>query len=95
MLMAMLMEKHSEGEIVGRDAQSAFNTLRRDHMAAILRGQGWLGEWIDELAGIMVFRCRCRWEGHRLHRNDGRDATRESTVASSPMSINRRDFSVR
>jgi len=48
MLMAMLMEKNPEGEIVGRDAQSAFNTLRRDHTAKILEGQGWLKEWIDD-----------------------------------------------
>jgi len=35
MLMAMLMEKHPEGELIGRDAQSIFNTLRRDRMAEI------------------------------------------------------------
>jgi len=44
MLMAMIMEKHSEGEVIGRDAQSALNTLRRDYTAKILQKQGWLGE---------------------------------------------------
>jgi len=48
MLMAMIMEKHPEGEVIGRDAQSAFNTLRRDHTAELLKDQGWLGEWIDD-----------------------------------------------
>ena len=49
MLMAMIMEKHPEGEeVIGRDAQSAFNTLRRDYTAKILQKQGWLGECIDD-----------------------------------------------
>lgn len=40
MLMKMIMEKQPEGEATSRDAQPASNTLRRYHMAAILRGQG-------------------------------------------------------
>jgi len=48
MLMAMLMEEHEAGEIIGRDAQSAFNTLRRDHTKKLLREEGWLAEWIDD-----------------------------------------------
>jgi len=48
MLMAMLMEENKAGEIIGRDAQSAFNTLRRDHTKTILEKEGWLGEWIDD-----------------------------------------------
>jgi len=47
MLMSM-MEKHPEGEIVGRDAQSAFNTLGREHTGKILEGQGWLRDWIGD-----------------------------------------------
>jgi len=46
MMMAMIMVKHKEGEIIGRDVQLAFNTLRRDYTAKILEGQGWLREWI-------------------------------------------------
>jgi len=48
MLMNMIMEKHPEGEIIGRDAQSAFNTLRRERVREILHAQGWLGRWIDD-----------------------------------------------
>jgi len=48
MLMAMIREKHTAGEIIGRDAQSAFNTLRREHTRKILEKQGWLGVWIDD-----------------------------------------------
>ena len=46
MLMAMMMEKHKQEEIIGRDAQLAFNTPRRDHTARILEGHGWLREWV-------------------------------------------------
>ena len=46
MLMAHIAEKHPEGVIVGRDAQSAFNTVRREHAREILRNHGWLSEWI-------------------------------------------------
>jgi len=48
MLMKMLMEKYSAGEIIGRDAQSAFNTLRRDVTYRILRQHEWLRWWIDD-----------------------------------------------
>jgi len=48
MLMNMIMEKHPEGEIIGRDTQSAFNTLRRETVREILRGHRWLGKWIDD-----------------------------------------------
>jgi len=48
MLMAMIMEKHKEGEIIGRDAQSAFNTLRRDHVRTLLQGEGYIGQWLDD-----------------------------------------------
>ena len=46
MLMLMIMEEHPEREVVGRDAQSAFNTLGTDHTARILEGKGWLRDWI-------------------------------------------------
>jgi len=46
MIMAMIVEKHPEGEIVGRDAQSAFNTVRREHMAMLLEGYRWLKDWV-------------------------------------------------
>jgi len=48
MLMAMIMEEHPEGEIIGRDAQSGFNTVRRDHAARILSKHEWLRSWIDD-----------------------------------------------
>lgn len=40
--------EHPGGELVGRDAQSAFNTLGRGHAAKILEGQGWLKDWIND-----------------------------------------------
>lgn len=39
---------HPKGEITGRDAQSAFNTVRREHVTKILRNRKWLREWIDD-----------------------------------------------
>jgi len=42
MLMAHIAEKHPEGVIIGRDAQSAFNTVQREHTRHILRNHGWL-----------------------------------------------------
>ena len=52
MLMAMVAEKHPEGEIIGRDAQSAFNTVRREHIAKVLQNYEWLRDWISNwLAG--------------------------------------------
>ena len=47
-LMKMLSEKHSAGEIIGRDAQSAFNTLRREVTKKILDQHVWLKWWIDD-----------------------------------------------
>jgi len=46
--MRMIMKKHPEGKIVGLDAQSAFNTLRRDYTAKILEGQWWRRDWIKD-----------------------------------------------
>jgi len=46
MLMAHIAEKYQQGVIVGRDAQSAFNTVRREHMRQILQNHGWLRDWI-------------------------------------------------
>jgi len=48
MLMKMLMEKNPAGEILGRDVQSAFNTLRRDVTSRILGQHDWLRWWIDD-----------------------------------------------
>ena len=45
MLMA-IAERHPEGVIVGRDAQSAFNTVRREHVYKMLEVHEWLREWI-------------------------------------------------
>jgi len=45
MLMAMIAEKHPERVIVGRDAQSAFNTVRRERR--VLHQHEWLWSWID------------------------------------------------
>jgi len=43
-----VMEKHKEGEIIERDAQSAFNTLSRDYTAKNSKGKGGCesGSWI-------------------------------------------------
>jgi len=48
MLMAHIAEKHPQGVIVGRDAQSAFNSVRREHARHILRHHGWLRDWIHD-----------------------------------------------
>jgi len=48
MLMAYIAEKHPERVIVGRDAQSAFHTVRREHVRQILDKHGWHREWIDD-----------------------------------------------
>jgi len=48
MLMAHIAEKHPQGVIVGRDAQSAFNTVRREHARHILRNHRWLRDWIHD-----------------------------------------------
>jgi len=48
MLMNMLMERHLQGEIIGRDAQSTFNTLRHETVRKILEKHEWLGWWIDD-----------------------------------------------
>jgi len=46
MLMGYIAEKHGEGVIVGRDAQSAFNSVRRDYARELLGGHKELQEWI-------------------------------------------------
>jgi len=46
MLMAMIMEGHPEGKVIGWDAQSTFNKLRSDYTARIQEGHGWLKDWI-------------------------------------------------
>jgi len=48
MLMKMLMEKHPAGEVIGRDASSAFNSLKRDVTYRILGQHEWLRWWIDD-----------------------------------------------
>jgi len=48
MLMAHIAEQHPAGVIVGRDAQSAFNTLRRTHVKTILKHHKRLQEWVDD-----------------------------------------------
>jgi len=52
MVMKMLMEKHPAGEIIGRDAQSAFNTLRREKVYEILGQHDWLRQ---QLGIAMVY----------------------------------------
>ena len=46
MLMGYIAEQHGEGVIVGRDAQSAFNSVRREYAREILGGHKGLQEWI-------------------------------------------------
>jgi len=48
MLMAMIVEEHPESEIIERDAQSAFNTVRREHVRRVSGNHKWLREWIDD-----------------------------------------------
>lgn len=40
---------------MGRDAQSAFNTVRQDHVGHVLRDYGWLWEWIVDWLGPRTF----------------------------------------
>jgi len=80
MLMNMLMEKHPEGEIIGRDAQSAFNTLRREKAREILQTQGWLGRWIDDWLAPREFEVEV--DGRRL----GRTTMTGGTPQGSPLS---------
>jgi len=49
--MAMIAEQHPEGEIIGRDARSAFNTVRRDYAGYVLRNHEWLWRWILDWLG--------------------------------------------
>jgi len=47
MLMAMIAEKHPEGDVIGRDAQSAFNTVRREHVWQDHEGlKNWIYDWL-------------------------------------------------
>jgi len=48
MLMAHIAEQQPAGVIVGRDAQSAFNTVQREYVRRILRDHGVLREWVDD-----------------------------------------------
>jgi len=48
MLMAHIAEQNPAGVIVGRDAQSAFNTVRREHVRDILSKHEKLRGWIDD-----------------------------------------------
>jgi len=56
MLMAYIAEQHPSGVIIGRDAQSAFNTLQREHMRKVLGDRRWLMEWIDDWLSPRHFR---------------------------------------
>jgi len=47
-MMMMIAEKHPEGEIIGRDAQSALNAVWREHVKEALCNHEWLREWIDD-----------------------------------------------
>jgi len=49
-LMAYIAEQQPAEVIVGRDAQSTFNTVQRTHVKKILKDHGWLREleWIDD-----------------------------------------------
>jgi len=48
MLMAYIAEQHPAGAIVGRDAQSAFNSVRREHVWKILENHVEAQIWIDD-----------------------------------------------
>jgi len=63
MLMAYIAEKHPEG-IVGRDSQSALNTVRRDHVRRILDKYGWLRDLIDDWLALR--RLSIELDGHDL-----------------------------
>jgi len=54
----------SGGEIVGRDAQSAFNTVRREYVRKVLGNHGWLGEWVDDWLAPRRFNVEV--DGHTL-----------------------------
>lgn len=80
MLMSMIMEKHPEGEIIGRDAQSAFNTLRREVVREILQEHGWLGKWIDDWLALREF--EIEMDGRVI----GRTTMTVGTPQGSPLS---------
>jgi len=48
MLMAYIAEQQPAGVIVGRDAQSAFNTVQRGHVRKILKDHTHLRDFIDD-----------------------------------------------
>jgi len=80
MLMAYIAEKHPEGVIIGRDAQSAFNTVRREKVRRVLGEHEWLREWIDDWLAPRRFHMKV----------DGRDlglvAMTGGTPQGSPLS---------
>jgi len=46
--MDYIAKENPQGVIVGRDAQSAFNTVRREYLRDVLRAHPDLGDWIDD-----------------------------------------------
>jgi len=53
--MGYIAEKHTQGTIVGRDAQSAFNSIKRDHVEVVLRYHTELREWIYDWLALRSF----------------------------------------
>jgi len=80
MMMAMIAEKHPEGDIVERDVQSAFNTVRREHVREVLRNHEWLREWID--GWLAPRRFDIEVDGHTL----GEVVITGGTPQASPLS---------
>jgi len=80
MPMATIAEKHTEGVIVGRYAQSAFNTVRREHVHRVLGNRGWLRDWIDDWLAPRRFDVEA--DGHILGTvtMDWRDSTGQPVV---------------
>jgi len=66
---------------VGRDAQSAFNTVRRQHVRGILHNHEWLREWIDDWLAPRRFRMEV--DGQEL----GSVTVTGGTPQGSPLSL--------
>ena len=80
MLMAYIAEQNPAGVIIGRDAQSAFNTVRRHHMRRILDKYEDLGSWIDDWLAPRTFEMEV--DG----RNLGQACMTGGTPQGSPLS---------
>jgi len=79
MLMEMIAGKHAEGEIIGRDAQSAFNTVQRGKVREVLKNHEWLREWIGDWLAPRRFDIEV--DGHTL----GQVTMAGGTLQGSPL----------